>query len=65
MENMIDKKIEEQKYSMDIVIPVSYQKTTKKRVLFKRYYFVDRYENYYFGNNARLIDNAEDLSIYR
>ncbi len=65
MEDMIDKKIEDEKYSMDIVVPVSYQKTTWKRVLFKRYYFVDRYENYYFGNNARLIDDAEDLSIYR
>ncbi len=65
MEDMIDKKIETEKYSMDIVVPVSYKKVTWKRVLFKRYYFVDRYENYYFGNNARMIDSAEDLSIYR
>jgi hypothetical protein len=26
MEKMIDKKIEEQKYSMDIVIPIEYKK---------------------------------------
>ncbi len=65
MEDMIDKKIEREKYGMDIVVPVSYKKVTKKTVWFKRYYFVDRYDNYYFGNNARLIDSAEDLSIYR
>ena len=65
MEDMVDKKIEDNKFSMDIVVPVSYKKVTWKRVFFKRYYFVDRYENYYFGNNARLIDSAEDLSIYR
>ena len=65
MENMIDKKIEEKHLSMDIVVPVSYKKVTKKRVMFRCRSLVDRYENYYFGSNARLIDNAEDLSIYR
>jgi hypothetical protein len=28
MEDMIDKKIETEKYSMDIVVPVSYKKVT-------------------------------------
>jgi hypothetical protein len=28
MEKMIDEKIEEQKYSMDIVVPVEYKKVT-------------------------------------
>ena len=26
---------------------------------------LDRYENYYFGKNARLINSAQELSIYR
>ena len=65
MENMIDRKIEDEHIWMDIVIPTSYEKVTWKRVDFKCYSFVDRYENYYFWANARLIDKAEDLSIYR
>ena len=65
MEKMIDEKIEEQKYSMDIVVPVEYKKVTWKRIDFKCYSLVSRFENYYFGNNVRFIDNAEDLSIYR
>jgi hypothetical protein len=28
MEDMVDKKIDKEKYSMDIVIPVSYKKVT-------------------------------------
>ena len=65
MENMIDKKIEEKNISMDIVVPISYKKLTKKRILLKCVSLLSRYENFYFGNNARLIDSAEDLSIYR
>ena len=65
MEDMVDKKIEDENFSMDVVVPVSYKKVTWKRVWFKRYYFVDRYENYYFGNDARLIDDVDGLSIYR
>ncbi len=65
MEKMVDKKIEEKHLAMDIVVPVSYKKVTKKRVMFKCRSLVNRFENYYFGSNARLIDNAEDLSIYR
>ena len=65
MENMIDKKIESEHLGMDIVVPTSYKVVTKKRVDFKCYSFVDRYENYYFWDNARLIDEAENLSIYR
>ena len=65
MENMIDKKIEEQKYSMDIVIPVEYKRVEWKRVYFSCFPFVDRFENYYFWKNARLINSAQELSIYR
>ena len=65
MEEMIDKKIEEEKYSMDIVIPLEYKRVEWKRVYFSCYPFVDRFENYYFGKNARLINSAQELSIYR
>ena len=65
MEKMIDKKIEEEKYSMDIVIPLEYKKVEWKRIYFSCYPFVTRFENYYFGKNARLINNAQELSIYR
>ena len=65
LEEMVDRKVEEKHYSMDIVIPLSYQKTTWKRVRHRCYSFVDKFENFYFWNNARFIDNAEDLSIYR
>ena len=65
MEDMIDKKIMDENLSMDIVVPLSYKEVTKKWVDDRCYSFVDRYENYYFWDNARLIDKAEDLSIYR
>ena len=65
MEKMIDKKIEDEKYSMDIVIPIEYKKVTWKRIDFKCRSLESRYENFYFGNNARYIDSAQDLSIYR
>jgi hypothetical protein len=65
MEDMVDKKISENRYDMDIVIPVSYMKTTGKRASFKCHKLVSRFDNYYFGNNARYVDKAQELSIYR
>ena len=65
MEDMIDRKINENKYDMDIVLPVTYMKTVWKRLSFRCYRLVSRFDNYYFWNNARYIDNAKDLSIYR
>ena len=65
MEKMIDEKIEEEKYSMDIVIPLEYKRVEWKRIYFSCYPFVDRFENYYFWRNARLINSAQELSIYR
>ena len=65
MEKMIDKKIEDEKYSMDIVIPLSYKKTTGKRILFKCHSLVERRDNYYFWKNARLITDPKELSMYR
>ena len=65
MENVVDKKVEEKNLSMDIVIPVSYQKKTKKRINFRCVGFISRFENHYFGSNARFIDKSEDLSVFR
>ena len=69
MENFVDEKIETNKYDMDIVVPVSYEKITWKRLWMwfsrKCVHFKERYDNYYFWNSARYIDNAKDLSIYR
>mgnify|MGYP002853791363 CR=1 FL=1 len=65
MENMIDKKIEDEKYSMDIVVPIEYKKIEWKRIFFICYPFVTRFENYYFGKNARFIEDSKELSIYR
>ena len=65
MEDMIDRKISNENLSMDIVVPLSYKEVTKKWVDYRCFSFVDRYENYYFWDNARLIDEAENLSIYR
>jgi len=71
MEEMVDKKIADNKYDMDIVIPVSYEKIRAKRLfawLFngrRCFRFVDHYDNFYFWNNARYVDSAKDLSIYR
>ena len=65
MESLIDKKIVEKHLSMDIVVPVSQYEVTHKKVWFRWYDFEEYYENYYFGQSARSIDKAEDLSIYR
>lgn len=69
MEKMVDKKIADNKYDMDIVIPVSYEKISGRRIStwWHRtcYRFVERFDNYYFWTNARYIDKAQDLSIYR
>jgi hypothetical protein len=48
MEKMIDQKIEDEKYSMDIVVPLSYKKITGKRIDFVCHSLVERRENYYF-----------------
>jgi len=65
MENMVDKKVEDEKYSMDIVLPVELEIRTGKRAYIKCFTFVDRFENYYFGRDARYINDPKDLSIYR
>jgi hypothetical protein len=52
MEEMVDQKIAENKYDMDIVIPVSYENEGREK--FRRFLrrrcisFPTRYDNYYF-----------------
>ena len=65
LERFVDKKIEDEKYSMDIVIPVEYENVKWKRAYLRCYPFKTRYENYYFWTNARYVDSISDLSIYR
>ena len=69
IEEMVDQKIADNKYDMDIVIPVSYENEGREK--FRRFLrrrcisFPTRYDNYYFWLNARNVDSAKDLSIYR
>lgn len=73
LEGAVDKKIEKERYDMDIVVPVSY--TYKERLwqlvdywvysYYKYADFVDKYENFYFGKSADLIGKAQELSMYR
>ncbi|MDR2416444.1 MAG: hypothetical protein LBD75_07825 [Candidatus Peribacteria bacterium] len=78
LEKAVDKKIEEEKYDMDIVLPVSYATTQAekvggcKRVLGIKIcknktnkYLESKYEVFYFGKSANLISSAQELSIYR
>ena len=62
---MVDEKIENEKYSMDIVVPLSYKKITGKRIDFQCHSLVERWENYYFWKNASTISSAEEFSIFR
>ncbi len=70
LEKYVDDKIESEKYSMDLVIPVEYRQETWQQIKFGLvpvwcYSFVTDYKNYYFGKDARYVDNVNDLSIYR
>ena len=64
LESMIDNKIDKEKYSMDIVIPVQFEEIEGKRIV-ACHDLLTRYENYYFWKDARYIDDAKELSIYR
>lgn len=64
-EKVIDKKIEDEWYSMDIIIPVSHDRWTTKKVWFKKRHLQERWENYYFGKYALYIEDPKELSIYR
>lgn len=70
LEKYVDDKIESEKYSMDLVIPVEYRQEKWKKIRLASvslwcYSFVTDYKNYYFGNEARYVDNVKDFSIYR
>ncbi|MDR0283195.1 MAG: hypothetical protein LBI53_08175 [Candidatus Peribacteria bacterium] len=77
LERAVDKKITDKKYDMDIVIPTEYRNRYHMR---RRYWigwlllpifipqekrFNTTYKVYYFGKEAKLINSAQELSIYR
>lgn len=77
LEQAVDKKIAKERYAMDFVLPVSYQYKERlgtyvdypwwhpksDRIEFSD--FTTKYENFYFGKRASLIDSARELSMYR
>jgi hypothetical protein len=78
LENAVDKKIKDEKYDMDIVLPISYETTQAEKVGgCKRVLGIkvcknktnknldSKYEVFYFGKSANLIQSAQELSIYR
>ncbi len=74
LEDIVNDKIEKEKYYMTIPIPVSYHKIKyeiwKQKILWVnkkrcRKSADDYYENYYFWKKASNINSAQDLSIYR
>lgn len=69
MESGLNAKIQDEKYYMTVPVPMSEldfegkkRGTFKKRCTRQVYNF---YENYFFGNNANLVSNAQQASIYR
>jgi hypothetical protein len=50
---------------MDIVLPVEYRRETSYRRRGKCIRQPNLYTNYYFGKDANLIQNGQELSIYR
>lgn len=65
LEQMVDEKIDKERYDMDIVIPISYRDEKWKRIQWKCRPLVRMYRNFYFWKDARLVEDAEWLSIYR
>ncbi len=77
LEDAVDKKIEKERYDMDIVLPVSYKSEfqlgvdidypwwyPKKRET-KMMPFSVQYDTFYFGKRANFITSAQELSMYR
>jgi hypothetical protein len=70
LEGKLNDKIEQEKYYMNIPIPVSeldFQGTKKiaiplPKCIRTKYNY---YENYYFGKNAEQVNTAQDTNIYR
>ena len=67
LEEAVDKKVEEEKYRLNEVLPLTYLKYEwKSRWNWKCVREIyDAYENYYFGKKAQYVDTAEDTSTYR
>ena len=70
LEDIVDKKVEEEKYRMEEVLPLTYlkYKWVEKEQLFKKKCYRDEYEayeNFYFWDNAKNIESAEQTTTYR
>ncbi|MDR0607413.1 MAG: hypothetical protein LBG52_03485 [Candidatus Peribacteria bacterium] len=73
LEKAVDDKIVKERYDMDIVIPTTYEHRENSKISkgvrpLKRTAennFTTSYEIFYFGKSANLINNAQELSIYR
>lgn len=70
LEEIVDKKVEEEKYWLDEVLPLTYLKYNwvEKTQLFKKKCYRDEYEayeNFYFWENAKNLENAEQTTTYR
>ena len=67
LEEAVDKKVEEQKYWLDEVIPLTYLRYEwESRWLNKCVWNIyDAYENYYFWENAQYLQSMEETSPYR
>jgi hypothetical protein len=66
LETELNTAIEEEKYYMDIPIPLSYLnfagQRKRGRCIWPTY---DYSQNYYFGQNAESIKSAQEISIYK
>lgn len=67
LEDAVDQKVEEEKYRLDEVLPLTYLKYEwRQRFLRKCVWEIyDAYENYFFGTNAKYVKTAEETSTYR
>ncbi len=67
LEEIVDNKVDDEKYWMNEVIPLTYLNYKwKSRWLWKCVWEVyDAYENYLFGENAQYLLSMEDASTYR
>jgi hypothetical protein len=65
LEKAIDTKIETENYDMDLVIPTEYRREEFKKKSGKCLRNPYQYQVYYFGTNARLLQEAKGFSIYR
>ena len=67
LEEAVDKKVEQEKYWLKEVIPLTYLRYEWRQRFAKKcvWEIYDAYENYYFGQKAQNIQSMEETSTYR